>query len=73
MIRHQPVSTALIGPNGSRLPDLLRGPHATVAYLEYALTPPALKLGISHALLLSAPPRILLPCWANWSIMLPEC
>lgn len=26
MIRHQPVSTVLIGPNGSRLPDLLRGP-----------------------------------------------
>ncbi len=25
----------------ARLPDLLRGPHATVAYLEYALTPPA--------------------------------
>jgi len=25
MIRHQPASTALIGPNGSRLPDFLRG------------------------------------------------
>lgn len=57
MIRHQPVSTELIGPNGSRLPDLLQAVDPS--------TYPGFCASFRYETQTGRSTCIPLPCWAN--------